>query len=81
MACTISASGVAWSSLWKYRMSIVSTPSRFRLASTAVNAYRRDRPRALGPGPVGLASLVAITHQSRCAAIARPVISSLAPSL
>ncbi len=42
----------------------------------------RDSPRALGPLPIGLNTLVAITTSSRLARSfsARPVTSSLAPS-
>ena len=62
-------------------MSMVSTPSRLRLASVARWTWPREVPVPLGPSPVGLASLVATTHQSRFAAMARPTTSSDRPAL
>src|SRR3954447_12017050 len=41
----------------------------------------RDRPIPFGPSPVGSATLVASTHQSRFALMARPVSSSEWPSV
>ena len=47
----------------------------------AAGMYLRDRPFWFGPSPMALQSLVASTQSSRAAAMARPVISSEAPSL
>ena len=57
-------------------------PSRFSEASIASMMCLRDRPRAFGPGPIGLKTLVATTTSCRLAYSfsARPRISSLAPT-
>ena len=62
-------------------MSIQSVPSRASEASQAWNIQRRDSPRWFGPGPIGLAILVASTQWSRTGASARPTTSSERPSL
>ena len=81
MACQISSHGVARSTWCIWYRSMWSVLSLRRLASQARRRWYADKPRPLGPGPIGWYTFVANTTSSRrplrCSH--RPTTSSAMP--